>query len=789
MAQRGILSYFTKSVKSASSNESVSPVVPQRTSKRESDSPKSAGDQKPAKRASKSQDDNDGLPQENSDSPVLKRRSQKGRRVLQDSDSEGDTEKNQKAKVNGDGHHMELHGNIEEKEAREAVDVLKEGKGDKEERGKSCGQKRQREREDEDESSYELQGNREIEEERAEGCDGKAEEDDSGVVGPTLGNHGVPITPPKRQTARKHTGKVAQKEVDGVNGRPAKKLKLEQEEEEKDVEDKGKKVKVGEKIAKKEKAGEEKVKAGEEKAKKKKAGEETAKKVKAGEEKAKKEKTVEETANNENAGEQKKVEEMEDDLDHGVSDEEAMEISEEQPSKDECTMKTSEAKQSPKGAMLSFFAPRTVHKTTSSTKTTPSSTSELDVKISSATESSSGASSGGSKTAVADSLYDPSKQDYHPVDDACWQRGQKVPYGAIARTFEKIEEESKRLKIISVLTNFLRSVIALTPDDLLPSVYLCLNKVGPAYEGSELGVGESLLMKAIASATGRQLQHIKADAVEKGDLGIVAEQSRSNQKMMFAPPRLTISGVFAKLKEIASMAGNASMAKKVDIVKAMFVACKHSEARYLIRSLGGKLRIGLAEQSVLTAVAHAAVYTPPGQSWPLEILDASKLTGSAEKFQKQLDEGAAVLKTTYCEHPNYDTIILAMIRYGIQALPEHCKLTAGIPLKPMLAHPTKGIQEVLSRFENAEVTSEWKYDGERAQIHILDDGTVKIYSRNSEDNTSKYPDIIARVPKIAKDLVRSCVLDTEAVAWDMEKKQILPFQTLSTRKRKNNAFA
>ncbi|XP_055721933.1 DNA ligase 1 [Salvelinus fontinalis] len=392
----------------------------------------------------------------------------------------------------------------------------------------------------------------------------------------------------------------------------------------------------------------------------------------------------------------------------------------------------------------------------------------------------------GEKTAQAQ--YDPSRPNYHPVDHACWSWGQRVPYLAVARTFEKIEEDSGRLRNIETLSNLLRSVIVLSPEDLLCCVYLCLNQLGPAYMGLELGVGDTVLMKAVAQATGRQLDKIKAEAAEKGDLGLVAESSRNNQRIMFQPANLIAGGVFNKLKDIGNMSGNSAMNKKIDIIKGLFVACRFSEARYIVRSLAGKLRIGLAEQSVLSALSQAVCLTPPGQDFPPAVVDAGKGM-SAEKQKAWIEEKSLVLKQTYCEMPNYDVIIPVILKEGIDELPNHCKLTPGVPLRPMLAHPTKGVGEVMKRFDEAAFTCEYKYDGERAQIHILENGEVRIFSRNQEDNTTKYPDIISRIPTVKNESVISCVLDSEAVAWDREKKQIQPFQVLTTRKRKDVAAA
>jgi hypothetical protein len=123
--------------------------------------------------------------------------------------------------------------------------------------------------------------------------------------------------------------------------------------------------------------------------------------------------------------------------------------------------------------------------------------------------------------------------------------------------------------------------------------------------------------------------------------------------------------------------------------------------------------------------------------------------------------------------PNYDRILPVALAGGLRALPKQCTLTPGassaapsplrlrlltgrrllypgIPVKPMLAHPTRSISEVLDRFEGMRFTCEYKYDGERNQIHRRDDGQVRVYSRNSEDLTGKYPDLVERLAAVRR---------------------------------------
>lgn len=109
---------------------------------------------------------------------------------------------------------------------------------------------------------------------------------------------------------------------------------------------------------------------------------------------------------------------------------------------------------------------------------------------------------------------------------ATWKAGDPVPYAALTSTFNAISKTTKRLEISRLLTNFLMEVIQRTPGDLLKTVYLCINRLCPDYLPLELGIGESILMKAIGDSTGRKLQQVKEEFKKVGDLGEVAQVRR-----------------------------------------------------------------------------------------------------------------------------------------------------------------------------------------------------------------------------------------------------------------------
>ncbi|CAK9437894.1 uncharacterized protein LODBEIA_P22720 [Lodderomyces beijingensis] len=366
----------------------------------------------------------------------------------------------------------------------------------------------------------------------------------------------------------------------------------------------------------------------------------------------------------------------------------------------------------------------------------------------------------------------------------------KIPYSSLTDIFEQLEHESSRLKITAIISQYFLTILQQQHDEskLIKIVYLFINRLGPDYEPDlELGLGETLLIKTISECYGRPTTKIKEDYKKVGDLGLVAQKSRSGQPTMFKPASLDVDTVFENLTKIAKFTGKDSQSKKIGLINKMLTACelKHNEAKFLVRSLEGKLRIGLAEKTVLVGLAQAFVNY---ENWKAA---ESAEGGEAKKSNKvdpvaKLAEAEDIIREAFTRIPNYQIIIENAYKYGIFNLLDHCHLTPGIPLKPMLAKPTKSMSEVLDRFQDEKFTCEYKYDGERAQVHLSPDGGVRIYSRNSEDMSQRYPDLISIIKEFSKTQEHtSMILDCEAVAWDRVNNKILPFQVLSTRKRKD----
>ena len=399
-----------------------------------------------------------------------------------------------------------------------------------------------------------------------------------------------------------------------------------------------------------------------------------------------------------------------------------------------------------------------------------------------------------------------------------------VQYKDLVDVLDQIEGISGRLDIQALMTKFFRRIIRYgnLPDDLRAAVYLASNAVAPAYECVELGIGDSLLIKAISEAYGSKPSAVKEEWVKMGDLGLVARSCKSKQRTLgfgVKPKPLTMGRVLAVYREIASISGSSSQKLKVDKIKRLLVAVQDStETKFIIRGLQGRLRIGLAQSTVLVALAHALIMTIPDT---VKVIDdensnsgedsedentaksdedpiVTALMDTSLPVEKTLEAAANMIRKVYSEVPSFDALLDAALRVPLVKLNTACHFQPGIPVEPMLAKPTKSIQEVLKRLDGQEFTCEYKYDGERAQIHKTPDGTLKVFSRNLLETSSKYPEVpifvqeaasaaVANRKEMGKDNVEkaadSFVLDAEVVAYDHEKGQLVPFQVLSTRKK------
>lgn len=301
------------------------------------------------------------------------------------------------------------------------------------------------------------------------------------------------------------------------------------------------------------------------------------------------------------------------------------------------------------------------------------------------------------------------------------------------------------------------------------------------------------------------VDNVKEKYEEEGDLGNVAKSCKSKQRTLafgIKPKPLTAHQVLKTFREIASITGSQSQKQKVNLIQKMLVAARDpAETKYIIRGLQGKLRIGLAQSTVLISLAHALSYTLPPtiqeDDIPFADSDSSQdknielFRDDGAPIEKRLEAAVNIVKQVYSEVPSYDALLDAVLRVPLISLHDACSFQPGIPVVPMLAKPTKSIQEVLNRLNGLSFTCEFKYDGERAQIHKAANGDLKVFSRNLLETSSKYPEVPLYVQEaVAKGVsVESFVLDAEVVAYNPQTDKLVPFQILSTRKKTEESAA
>jgi len=323
-------------------------------------------------------------------------------------------------------------------------------------------------------------------------------------------------------------------------------------------------------------------------------------------------------------------------------------------------------------------------------------------------------------------------------------------YLLVANVYEQIEETTKRLE----MTDYLVELFKKTPKNLIDKVvYLTQGKLYPDFMGIEIGMAEKLAIKAVARAAGRSTKEIEEDLRRTGDLGETAQKflEKKLQATFFQQP-LTVERVYQTLDKIARASGSGSVDQKIALLSGILSDAEPKEAKYVIRTLTGKLRLGIADMTVLDALAIAF--------------------GGGK-------EARPILERAYNVSSDLGQVAKIVAERGVEGL-KNLKVSVGKPVRPMLAERLSSPEEILEKL-GGKCIAEYKYDGERIQAH-KNGKEVLLFSRRLENITTQFPDAVKLIREHIKP--ETAIIEAECVSVDLETGEMRPFQELMHRRRK-----
>ena len=326
-----------------------------------------------------------------------------------------------------------------------------------------------------------------------------------------------------------------------------------------------------------------------------------------------------------------------------------------------------------------------------------------------------------------------------------------MEFSTLAEIFQRREKTSKRIELTDILVELLKK----TPKEILPNVvYLLQGIIRPNFEGVELGIAEKLAIHAISKSSGLSIKKIEDDYREGGDLGLTASNIlKLKTQTTFTVEKITVERVYDTLFKIAKLEGKGSQDLKIKYISSMLNDATPVEAKFVMKILLGTLRLGVAENTVMDALAIA-------------------FTGKKENKEE--------IENAYNVSSDLGKVSLVVATDGIEEIKKF-KITLFSPIRPMLADRVKSEAEAIKKMPQL-FAAEFKLDGERVQIHKQMNKII-LFSRRLENITQYYPDIIENIGKSIN--VDEGIFEAEIVPINENTGEFLPFQELMHRRRKH----